>query len=186
MSQQRFKVSKRLSGLAVLTLVFAAAFSTETRAELAGDPEILKAAADQHKANRERIRTWQGKAKVEQRSLANEPLHSEVSFVYDAESGNYRWNWTIKDVPKDSWKRFSPGEMFNGMVKDGKYYEYGSHIRIRSDYQGNDLPVGDLRILPGSRLRGRPPANSRSGCCLSPMVPSIPRMSGKHFRKAIF
>ncbi len=149
MCKRRFPFGKHWAGMAVLIFVGCAIFPAKSRAQLWGDPKELKAAAKQHQANRERITTWQGKAKVEERLLAGKPLPSEVAFVYDAESGNYRWNWTIKDVPEGSWKKYSAGELLNGMVKDDKYYEYRSHFR--HDAKGNDLPGGHMAITSVSQ-----------------------------------
>jgi len=138
---------RRLARLAIVVFaVFVVPDQQLLSAGLKGDPEPLKPAAHQHQANRERIVTWRGRANVEQVLLGGEPLRSEVYFVYDAPSGNYRWNWTVKEVPEGSWKRYTEGEQLNGMVKDGKYYEYRTHRRRSA--KGKNLP--SLVIQPPS------------------------------------
>lgn len=145
MPQPRLAVSTWFFGSGVLIVFFGVASPTESQGGIAGDPEHLKVAAEAHKANRDRIKTWQGTAKVEQRLLTQrQPLESLVVFVHDSQSGNFRWNWTIKAAPNHWAKEYADGEMLNGMVRDGKFFRYSS--RSTRDAAGNDLPGGTFVI----------------------------------------
>lgn len=89
------------------------------------DLDVLKVAADRHRANRERIATWEGRVAVTtSRQGMGAPydgtLRATGRFAWDVASGNKRWNWDGDPLspPSDLSERNSNG----GMLKDNAYY----------------------------------------------------------------
>ena len=97
-----------------------------------GDVELLKEVADAWSANKAKIRTWRGEARVTDTMTRDGKPHassvSDVSFAYDAARKAKRWNWTYREwtrpvdgIEKSDPEKF-PHSWSNGMIKDGAFY----------------------------------------------------------------
>jgi hypothetical protein len=98
------------------------------------DVELIRFLAAQHKANKDQISTWKGKALVYDvvrwgDSNKNE-LKSSVVFALDTTQDLSRWNWTteeqvIHEEGRLPWRL--PKSINNGMIKDGGFYRFRIH-----------------------------------------------------------
>ncbi len=112
-----------LAELAVLFMLGASGMRGDAFAQGEADLDVLKVAADRHRANRERIATWEGRVSVttsRQGTPHDGTLRATGRFAWDVVSGNKRWNW---DGDPDS----PPIELnernnVGGMLKEGAYY----------------------------------------------------------------
>ena len=98
------------------------------RADIKGDPKILKNAAVEYTANRSKIATWKGQAKIHERVSGDVPAtvtESTVEFAYDRKEDATRWNWTyLKTTQVIDGKQVvqAAEKKVNGMRKDGQFY----------------------------------------------------------------
>ena len=109
---------------------------------LRGDAEILRLAAVEQQANREKLRTWSAGVGIETEIRSgNDILHSAsaiVEFVYDQAQGTY-WTWAGKAKPSADGEPVSPGEGATGLTlaKEGVTY-------YRPAVPSAELPRGEM------------------------------------------
>jgi hypothetical protein len=96
---------------------------------LAGDREILKAAAAVYRANLDRLQTWRGRIAFAHRSDSGgktRVVECTIGFAWDKKAGMHSWDirttkdaWieNNKEVPAISLERMA------GVFRDGAYYE---------------------------------------------------------------
>lgn len=102
-----------------LAVLLSQALTFHCHAGLEGDVEQLKVVAEAHKANREKITTWQGNAEVVTRR-GEEEHRRLVEFAWDARTDSHFWRWSPDpdaDAEEVVWfQRHSE----NGMIHDGQ------------------------------------------------------------------
>jgi hypothetical protein len=100
--------------------------------QIRGDTEALAEVARRHRANKERITTWQGRVRVSSTSAwPDRAERSEISetasveFVWDVTSERKRWNWKWESASsrdRDQPPQHHDMGVESGVVKDGAYY----------------------------------------------------------------
>jgi beta-lactamase regulating signal transducer with metallopeptidase domain/protocatechuate 3,4-dioxygenase beta subunit len=106
----------------------------KTVGQLQDNPELLRYIAVTFKQNKEKIRTWQGKATIENRSLSQQgavgqAYSATAAFVFDGPRKSVRWNTTL-----DTWTQIRDGQeepqpvpqISNGMVTPEGFYRVAS------------------------------------------------------------
>ena len=101
-----YTIMRRTQLHLLIAAVFLILAPCDARAELLGDPKLLRQAADLYRANLDQLRTWKGQAEIKMESEEREKdkhdnirVESAVEFAYDAESGDYRYDIDVyKDV----------------------------------------------------------------------------------------
>ena len=103
------------------------------RGEIQGDKELLRLIAFGYQANRDKISTWQGDARMSVMATGR-PAYDKrwitlsATYVYDAKAGATRWNWVCDE---DKWEKggkqgHNPDPYIkNGMLKGEALYEFG-------------------------------------------------------------
>jgi hypothetical protein len=128
------------------------------KGELAGDPELLLLAAQAHRANKEQIRTWRGRASVI--SEATTPRldppqvrrEATVEFVLDRQKQACRSNFvTLKSVCiADGVETPISTPMESTMVKEEAYYRYFWDPVTEREV---DLPVKHIIVIDSPTKR---------------------------------
>jgi hypothetical protein len=116
--------------LAVWTAIVFVVFPSTTRAEIKGDPQLLKTAAALYRANLEKLKTWRGRAVMTHRSV-QEDQHAwvtvvSIDFAYDRKSGASRWAIDPQKCVEVVGEKETPRiELLSdyGMHLNGAYYE---------------------------------------------------------------
>jgi hypothetical protein len=111
------------------------------RAELRGDPQLLLQVADAHQANREQIRTWRGRAHVEDQ--LSWPKHdpplirraARVVFVLDQQRQRGRSNFATYESFDCRGPERTPGMLpvENFLAKDNVFYGYSYDPKFESE-----------------------------------------------------
>jgi len=123
---------------------------------LKGDVELLRQTAIAHRENSEGIRTWQGKAQVEQVHEDANGIRfqrkSSVEFLFNRELNATRWRWTTEEyrVRKDGRLVFDPNmaTIVDAMMRGNAFYRYAPGITTREGKRHNTLV-----IWPAERAR---------------------------------
>lgn len=94
-----------------------------------GDRELLRTVASAHRANKERIRTWQGQAHMARRYRTGPSVRHDVvkdiTFVADRTRDMARWHTSYGWAPAEPGGKPKPLQEESGMLKDSLYYRFG-------------------------------------------------------------
>ena len=100
-------------------------WSAALRADINGDPAILKLVAEAHQANKDKLLTWSGRVRVTDREeLDGRELRtwgSNVVFLARNTSGQLRWNWAVTSIKGESLSP-NPPVLKNGLVTEDQFF----------------------------------------------------------------
>jgi hypothetical protein len=127
------------AGLAVLIGIL---LQTSTvRGELKGDPELLKLAAEAHRANLSRLVTWRGTVEVTDKPDNGDLRRYQVSFHCEKPRSYLRWHWAPQQGPE---------HVIDGLIREGQAYTLMHGVYK----QRNGVKHAGLVIRPAKELGG--------------------------------
>lgn len=118
-----------------------------------GEIELIRMVETGRAANREKLRTWKGKARISGRSSGQDGKMSagnmvtDVSFAYDAARNWWRWNveqYEARDGSEDVLPGDEPKSRWSGLVKDSVYYRVPS-VDLPEDGEPGHMTINHWR-----------------------------------------
>jgi hypothetical protein len=116
--------------------------------EIQGDRELLKAITETHKANIDKIKTWQGEAEVDLH--VEQPgyvlaMKAKAAFVADRDRDAVRWDWAVSEKTRRSTMEdpveVSPPYHIRQMLSDGIFFNSMPMLEDAAGQRHNALVI---------------------------------------------
>ena len=145
---QRLKTWPRFLAVAILiNLVQFCIVQSKAKAQIQGDVELLKTAAEKFRDNLNKIKTWKGEVKWDQNSVLNSPkltsivTECSIEFACDLTLPAKRWSIRTDKLITvvDGKEKVSLPDWRFHIERDGAYYELFYDARIKDAFHLADV-----------------------------------------------